>query len=191
MAKKKQNTNSIYQLKITLSRIRPPIWRRIEVKDCTLEHLHEIIQVAMGWESYHLWSFEIGGEEFGPSEMGDDPYGGVEMEDSSAVILSQIIAQGMKKFTYLYDFGDGWEHQILVEMTLTPEPKVKYPRCVKGKRACPPEDCGGPWGYEDFLDAIKDPDHAQHEELMEWIGGEFDPEEFDLDTVNAELAGLA
>lgn len=192
MGKKKQNApnETIYQLKITLWGIRPPIWRRLEVKDCTLERLHEIIQVAMGWESYHLWSFQIGGREFGPSEMGDDPFGDLEMEDSSTVMLSRIIAQGHKKFVYLYDFGDGWEHQIQVEKTLPPQPKVKSPRCIKGKRACPPEDCGGPWGYQSFLETISNPDHDEHEEMLEWVGGEFDSEEFDLETVNAELSQL-
>jgi len=189
MGKKKQSSpnETIYQLKITLRGIRPPIWRRLEVKDCTLERLHEIVQLAMGWESSHLWSFQIAGEEFGPSEMGDDPFGMLEMEDSSTVKLSEIIAQGHKKFVYLYDFGDGWEHQIQVEKTVTPESKAKYPRCIKGKRACPPEDCGGPWGYQSFLEAISNPDHEEHEEMLEWVGGEFDSEEFDLDTVNADL----
>ena len=192
MARKKQSakTNTIYQLKVTLSHIRPPIWRRVEVKDCTLEELHEIIQVAMGWEGFHLWSFQIDDEEYGPPEMGDDPFGMMEMEDSSTVKLSQIISQGHKKFLYLYDFGDGWEHLIQMEKTLSPESKVKYPRCINGKRACPPEDCGGPWGYENLLEAIGNPDHEQHEELLEWLGGEgeFDSEEFDLETVNVELA---
>lgn len=183
-------STTIYQLKITLADIRPPIWRRVEVKDCTLEKLHQIIQVAMGWGSYHMWSFTLGDEEYGPPEMGDEPFGMTDMEDSSNIKLSQIVAQGYKKFTYLYDFGDGWQHQIQIEKTLSPEAKTKYPRCTKGKRACPPEDCGGPWGYESFLEAIQNPAHEQHEEMLEWVGGEFDSEAFDLELVNGELARL-
>jgi Plasmid pRiA4b ORF-3-like protein len=101
--------------------------------------------------------------------------------------LSRVVASGIKKFTYTYDFGDNWDHAILVEKTLEAEPGVRYPRCVGGKRACPPEDCGGPWGYGDFLEAVGDPRHPEHEEMLEWAGGEFDPEAFDIETVNEEL----
>lgn len=186
-------SKTIYQLKLTLTDIRPSIWRRIEVTDCTLERLHEIIQIAMGWESYHLWSFQIAGEEFGPPETEDDdidPFGMLEMEDSSTIKLSEVQDKGVKKFSYLYDFGDSWEHQIQIEKTLSPQADVKYPRCTEGERACPPEDCGGPWGYADFLAAIRNPDHEEHAEMLDWVGGEFDPEEFDLEIVNAEMAQL-
>src|SRR5207302_231955 len=104
--------------------------------------------------------------------------------------LSQIVQAGVKKFTYVYDFGDNWRHIIQVEKVLEPAPKVKYPHCVKGSRAGPPEDCGGAWGYGSFLEAIQNPGHAEHEEMLEWIGGEFDPEAFDLDALNEELAAL-
>jgi hypothetical protein len=88
---------------------------------------------------------------------------------------------------YEYDFGDGWEHEILLEKVLRPDPAVQYPRCLGGARACPPEDCGGAGGYADFLQAISDPDHEEHDEYLDWIGGEFDPEEFELDEVDAGL----
>jgi len=91
------------------------------------------------------------------------------------------------KFLYEYDFGDGWEHELLVEKILPAEPGVGYPRCLKGKRACPPEDVGGVWGYADFLEIMRDPNHPEHEDMLEWVGGEFDPEVFDLEEVNAEL----
>jgi hypothetical protein len=103
------------------------------------------------------------------------------------VKLSRVVGGRVKKFSYTYDFGDNWEHVVLVEKVLDPEPGLHYPRCLAGKRACPPEDCGGPWGYADFLAAIQDPRHKQHEEMTDWIGGEFDPEAFDLDDVNEAL----
>jgi hypothetical protein len=89
--------------------------------------------------------------------------------------------------SYTYDFGDNWEHTIQIEKVVDAEPGIRYPRCIDGKRACPPEDCGGAWGYGDFLKAIQDPKHSEHEEMTEWIGGEFDPEEFDLAAVNNGL----
>jgi hypothetical protein len=182
MAKAKE-PGVVYQLKITLRDIKPPIWRRVQVKDCTLSQLHNIIQTCMGWDGYHLHSFEIGGEQY--SEP--DPDGMMETEDERKVKLSQVVAGGIKKFTYTYDFGDNWEHVIQVEKTLEAEAGVRYSRCIIGKRACPPEDCGGPWGYAEFLEAIRDPKHERHEELLEWVGGEFDPEKLDIEAVNEEL----
>ncbi len=173
----------VYQLKITLRDIKPPIWRRVQVKDCTLNQLHDLIQTCMGWDGYHLHAFEIGGEQY--SEP--DPDGMMETEDERKVKLSQVVAGGIKKLTYTYDFGDNWDHVIQVEKTLEAEAGVRYPRCIAGKRACPPEDCGGPWGYAEFLEAIRDPKHERHEELLEWVGGEFDPEKFDIEAVNEEL----
>ena len=111
-------------------------------------------------------------------------------ETVGAVKLGQIVQTGVKKFTYVYDFGDNWHHTVQVEKVLELEPKVKYPRCVKGSRAGPPEDCGGPWGYGGFLEAIQNPSHEEHEEMLEWVGGEFDPEAFDLEAVNEELAAM-
>jgi len=169
----------IYQLKIALAKIKPPVWRRIEVKDCSLSKLSDIIQACVGWQGYHLWSFEIGGEEYG-----EDPDGQMEMASPRKAKLGSAVAAGIKKFRYVYDFGDDWEHLIEVEKVLEADPKAKYPRCVAGSRACPPEDSGGPWGYADFCDAIKNPTHEQHEELLEWIGPDFDPEEFDVKSVN-------
>jgi hypothetical protein len=184
MAKKKaKQPSEVYQLKVTLKGIRPPIWRRVQVGDCTLGVLHQVIQAALGWTDSHLHSFEVGGEQYGEP----DPESGVTSE--RRLELSAIASAGVKKFTYTYDFGDNWEHTIEIEKTLPAEAGVRYPRCLTGKRACPPEDCGGPWGYADFLAAIQDPAHEGHEEMLEWAGGEFDPEEFDLDAVNAALAG--
>ena len=175
----------IYQLKITLQHIKRSIWRRVQTNDCSLDELHDIIQVAVGWEDMHMYAFVIEGEEFG------NPRRGSQAEyDSRFVRLSEVVEEGHTRFRYDYDFGDDWKHVIDIEKTLPAEEGVRYPRCVKGERACPPEDCGGPYGYPYFLDKIQDPEHDEHEETLEWVGGEFDPEELDLDEVNEELCHL-
>ena len=174
---------AVYPLKITLKDIKPPVWRRVQTKDCTLARLHDIIQAAMGWDGCHLHAFEVGGVQYGEP----DPEGMMEVEDEARIKLGRLVDAGHKKLAYAYDFGDNWEHVVLVEKTLEAEAGVRYPVCVAGKRACPPEDCGGPWGYGDFMEAIRDPRHERHGELLEWIGGEFDPEAFDIEAVNAEL----
>jgi hypothetical protein len=181
----KSKSSPVYQLKITLADIKPPVWRRVEVTDCTLSKLHKIIQVVMGWDGYHLWAFDIEGDQYG-----DDPEGDADMTSARKLRLSEIVQAGIKKFRYTYDFGDNWEHVLQVEKVLDPAPQVKYPRCVKGSRSCPPEDCGGAWGYGDFLAAIQHPGHESHEEMLEWVGGEFDPEAFDIEAVNKELASV-
>lgn len=181
----KSKGGPVYQLKITLADIKPPVWRRVEVADCTLSKLHDIIQVVMGWSGSHLWAFDIGGEQYG-----EDPTGELEMSSSGKITLSRIVRASVGKFRYTYDFGDNWDHVIQVEKTLEPGPGVKYPRCVKGSRACPPEDCGGPWGYGQFLDAVRHPGHESHAEMLEWVGGEFDPEAFDIEAVNTGLASV-
>jgi Plasmid pRiA4b ORF-3-like protein len=184
----KKQPAQVYLLKITLQHIKPPVWRRVQVKDCTLAKLHDIIQACMGWDDYHLHEFEIGGERYGdPAQWRDDFGGEMEVGNEGKVKLSQLVAQGVKKVKYTYDMGDTWEHLIQIEKVVEAEKGVRYPRCIDGKRACPPEDCGGPWGYGDFLDAIQNPRHERHEELLEWVGGEFDPEAFDIDAVNEEL----
>ncbi len=182
MAKTKEPAH-VYQLKITLRDIKPPVWRRVQIKDCSLTELHDVIQTCMGWDCYHLHGFEIGGEHY--SEP--DPDGMMEYEDERKVKLSQVVAAGYKKFTYTYDFGDNWDHVIQIEKVLPAEAGVHYPRCIAGKRACPPEDCGGAWGYGDFLEAIQHPDHPEHEHMVEWAGGEFDPEAFDIEAVNEQM----
>ena len=178
-------TGRVYQLKITLKDIKPPVWRRVLVPDCSLLRLHEIIQAAMGWENYHLYDFEVGGEHFTDPRGMDD----LDMEDAGKVKLSGVAPEGKAKLRYTYDFGDNWQHEVVVEKILPPEEGRKYPVCIAGKRACPPEDCGGPWGYMEFADAIKDPRHERHGEFVEWRG-EFDPEAFDPDALNKELRRL-
>lgn len=182
-----QTDPSIFQLKVTLKRIKPPIWRRIHVPgDTTLGAFHDVIQIAMGWTNSHLHQFIVDGEYYGEPR----PDYGLEMDDQDTVRLDDIVSGEKDKFVYKYDFGDGWVHTILVEKVLAPDPDVTYPRCVKGKRNCPPEDSGGPWGYSHFLEAIEDEDHPQHEQYTDWIGGDFDPEAFDRDEVNEMLAEI-
>ena len=186
MAKKLKASHSsaiVYQLKITLKNIKPPVWRRIQVEDCSLAGLHDTIQTCMGWSGTHLYAFEVAGEEYGDPESADDG----DFGDAGSLKLSQIASGGPTTFTYQYDFGDDWEHDVKLEKTLPPEAKVKYPRCLAGERACPPEDCGGVYGYENLLDALREPDHEEHEEMLEWVGGKFDPEAFDVDGVNRNL----
>jgi hypothetical protein len=141
----------------------------------------------MGWEDYHLHQFIVRGESYGPLDP-EDAFWDMEKHDEEEMSLSKIMKMGRKtRFTYEYDFGDSWKHEIVLEKTLEPEPKVKYLRCVEGERACPPEDVGGIWGYVEFLEAITDAEHDSHEDMLEWVGGEFDPEKFSVDEVNKQL----
>jgi hypothetical protein len=184
-----QKAAQIYQIKVTLDGIHPPIGRRILVPgNITLLKLHDIIQIVMGWEDYHLHMFTIEGVIYGDPE--DDEYGDLGTLDEANVKLSQVINGEKQRFMYEYDFGDSWDHTLLVEKILPPEGGIHYPICVKGKRACPPEDVGGVRGYENFLEAISDPRHDEHEEYLMWVGGEFDPEAFDLEKVNAQLRSM-
>ncbi len=182
--KKQSKADYIYQLKISLGESKPPIWRRIHVKsDITLAKLHDIFQIAMGWTNSHLHQFIIHGVEYGIP----DPDYDMDMEDEKKVKLGELIFAEKEKFFYEYDFGDSWEHEILVEKILPIEKGLHYPICLKGKRACPPEDCGGIWGYSEFLEAIEDVNNPEHDDMLEWVGEEFDPETFDIDSINQGL----
>ena len=182
--RKKTENRSVYQIKVTLRDSKPPVWRRIQVtSDATLYKLHWILQVVMGWTNSHLHQFIIDREYYGEPH----PDYGYEMINERRVKLSEVVSDVKDRFIYQYDFGDDWEHEILVEKILPPEAGVRYPICLKGKRACPPEDCGGVWGYDSFLEAIQNLDHPGHDSMLEWAGGSFDPEAFDLDEVNREL----
>ena len=173
----------IYRIKVTLRHIAPPIWRRIEVPaDIKLGKLHDVLQMAMGWTDSHMHGFRAGRVSYGvPNPDFPD-----DTQNERNVRLDKIAGEG-DTVIYDYDFGDGWEHDLKIEKTLLPEPGAHYPRCLKGSRACPPEDCGGPWGYQNLLDALKDPKHENHEEMLEWFGDELDPEAFDLDDINEAL----
>jgi hypothetical protein len=179
--KKKPVTDVLYQFKITLWGSEPVIWRRIQVQDCTLDELHEHIQTAMGWTNSHLHQFEINGERYGDPELLDDGFEDFDCVGSTRTMLSDVLPKRGKRFvfTYEYDFGDGWEHEVLLEGRPPVEKGKKYPVCLEGERACPPEDVGGVWGYQEFLAAIADPEHEEHETFLEWCGGSFSPAEFD------------
>jgi hypothetical protein len=189
MATAKSATDTpIYQIKVTLEDSKPPIWRRLLVRsDMTLADLHGIIQAAFGWWDYHLHQFIIGEAYFGVPHPDYDDY--LEMHDEGKMKLQQITGREGFKFRYEYDFGDSWLHQVLVEKILPPAPGQDYPVCIKGRRACPPEDVGGMWGYYGYLEAIQDPNHPEHDEYLEWRGP-FDPEAFDLDEINQALQAL-
>ena len=171
----------VYQFKVTLKDSYPPIWRRIQVQDGTLDRLHEHIQTAMGWTNSHLHHFKVGEQFYGDPLLMQENFDEFGYEDSTRTKLSQVLPPTGKRFRfeYEYDFGDSWWHQVLFEGCLRVEPGGRYPVCVEGERACPPEDVGGVWSYPDFVDAIENPEHERHEELREWVGGTFDPEAFD------------
>lgn len=187
--KKSAGPAPIFQLKVGLRGARPPIWRRLLVPaDVSLAHLHDIIQVAFDWDDSHMHVFETPYGEFGQS----DPELGHRAE--APVTLEQVVAEAKDKIYYTYDFGDDWVHEILVEKVLDREPDLGYPRCTGGRRAAPPEDCGGIPGYAGLVDVLADRSHPEHEDLREWLGlddaSQFDPAAFDVAAVNRALEGL-
>ncbi len=179
----------IYQIKVTLRDSQPPIWRRIQVRsDITLAKLHRILQRVMGWEDAHLHQFVIGDQYYGVP--GEEDAGPRQTRDERKYTLGEVMLGERSQFRYNYDFGDNWEHVLAVEKILPPAEGVRYPVCLAGARACPPEDVGGLPGYENFLEAMKDSQHPEHNEFSEWIGGTFDPEAFDVNEVNQKLRGI-
>jgi len=178
----------LYQFKITLIESKPPIWRRIQVKNCTLDKFHERIQTAMGWNNSHLHRFEINGERYGDPELLDNDYDDFDCVDSTVTKISEIVPKDGKHFSfrYQYDFGDNWQHEVIFEGCLRAESGQRYPLCLEGEKACPPEDVGGISGYLEYLEALADPSHEQHEEFLEWRGP-FDPEKFDAEKITNEM----
>ena len=173
-------------LKVTLRDIRPPVWRRLLLPGTmTLADLHEAIQAAMGWHGGHLHAFDIAGRQYGDPRtvhVVDD------MDDEIRLTLNGLLRSGVARFTYTYDLGDNWQHQVLIERTQPALDAGRYPACVAGKRNCPPEDCGGPWGYAELLAAIADPTHPEHAERRAWLGDDFDPDEFDVAAADVDVA---
>jgi hypothetical protein len=174
---KNPTTNAnVFQLKVTLRGIKPPIWRRVLVDgSATLDELHDVIQAAFGWWDSHLHEFRIGGRDYG---VPDPDWDMSPVLDESRYRLDELAGEG-DKLRYVYDFGDDWDHDVVVEKVLARGEVDVVPACIAGKRACPPEDCGGAWGYEEYRTAVADPSHPRHAELIEWGGGAFDPEAFD------------
>jgi hypothetical protein len=184
MAPRKSTAQTVYQLKITLKDVKPPVWRRVQVlNDMSLFHLHHFIQLVMGWTDSHLHQFTIAGVEYSQPL----PEYEFNVRNEATVKLSKVVPGEKFKFLYTYDMGDCWEHEILVEKVLPREAEQMYPICLAGKRACPPEDCGGAWGYAEFVEAIQNPDHPDHAQMLEWVGGAFDPNEFDRDEINQHI----
>lgn len=166
---------TVHQLKATIVGSKPPVWRRVVVPSrISLAESHEILQAAFGWWGYHLHEFEISGRRYGI----DDGEGWEPPEDERRARLDMLAGAG-SSFTYTYDFGDDWRHKVAVEKVTPADPAVTYPACTGGRRACPPEDCGGVWGYENLLAMLADPTHEEHASMLEWVGGTFDPDAFD------------
>ncbi len=187
MPRTRPDASPVYQLKVTLQHTKPPIWRRIQVRaNTTLPRLHDTLQVAMGWTDAHLHQFIIDGVEYGLP----DPDFADDMRSEQRIKLERVVTTEKDRFVYEYDFGDSWTHILLVEKILPPDPEVHYPRCLAGKRACPPEDVGGVWGYAAFLEAVGTRDHPEHDDMLAWCGGAFDPDAFSRDDVNQALKGL-
>jgi hypothetical protein len=184
---------AIYQLKVALLDCEPPIWRRLQVPgDAALDWLHAALQVAIGWTNSHLHQFKVGGDCYSDTrhytaEFEGDP----EILDTRRFTLRQIAPREQDAFTYEYDFGDSWEHRITVEKILAADAAVATTAlCLRGARACPPEDCGGVWGYSDLLKILRKPKHPEHKRMRQWIGGSFDAEAFDVGKTNLWLRKL-
>lgn len=173
----------IFQIQIVLTNTKPKIWRRLLVSsDILLVDFHRVIQTAMGWTNSHLHLFNDGITDYSPKEF--------EVEDSRnsrTIKLKTLLKKEKSKILYEYDFGDGWIHNILLEKIIDEEDKGQIPRCLKGKGNCPPEDCGGTWGYMELIRTISNPRHEDYDSMMEWLGGEFDPNFFDVDQINQQL----
>jgi len=182
-----ENKFTVYEMKVRIKGARPAIWRRFRVSgNITFYKLHRILQEVMGWSDYHLYEFRVGKLLLGEPDPDYSP----ETKSARRVRLSEILIRETAQFIYIYDFGDYWEHEVTVERILSSDEELRHPVCIDGKRACPPEDCGGIWGYSDLLKIIRNPAHEEYEEMMEWLGGEFDPNQFDIDEVNRRLKAI-
>jgi hypothetical protein len=180
---------SIAHLRITLDDVEPAVLRRVEVPlTIRLDRLHLVLQAAMGWTNSHL--YEIRARDVGWG-MPDPDFGGGPLDASKARLAAVLEDTGAKSLRYLYDFGDGWEHTVRIERVTDPVPGIAYPRLIEAVGRCPPEDVGGPWGYDDFLKAIADPDHEAHAERLQWVGGPFDPTDADAKSLAEAVDKLA
>ncbi len=188
MSPRSRSHNVIVQIKIKLLGVsKPPVWRQLQLRaDTRLDRLHEITQTSFGWENYHMHCFSSEGAAFGVP----DPE--LRFTDERKVRLDELIGGIRDRLRYTYDFGDDWEHEILVEHLLDADPDLHYPVLVASKGACPPEDCGGSWGYAELKEILADPDHEHHHEMLEWLGlddaSEFDPGAVPTNHIEYELA---
>jgi hypothetical protein len=178
---------TVHELRITLLDVSPPVWRLVRVPSALpLSTVHAVVQIAFGWEDRHLHEWRAGDVTYG---LSDEDSWGEDLADESSAILAEV-APADSMLRYDYDFGDGWEHLVEVVAVTPYDANVPPVACLAGARACPPEDCGGPLGYEHLIDAIRDPDDAEHDEMVLWAGEGFDPAAFDLDAVNQRLEQL-
>ncbi len=177
----------LYQLKITLKWSKPPIWRRVVVRaDMPLDRLHGLIQITMGWTNSHLHQFIVGRTFYGKPDPECADMGSETLNEKRYTV-ADLAPAAKKKFIYEYDFGDGWQHEVVVEKVLPPDPAFKHPVCLAGANARPPEDCGGIGGYYNLLEIMADPKHPEHADMKDWVGGELNAARFDLNAVNAVL----
>lgn len=182
-------TTDIARLKITLEDVEPQVLRRIEVPlAIRLDRLHAALQAALGWTNSHLWELRAGDTGWG---IPDRDWGDGPLDAAKARLIDVLEDTGARSLTYLYDFGDGWEHTVRIERVVAAEPGALYPRLLEAKGRCPPEDIGGPPGYEEFLDAIADSEHERHDEITEWHDADFDPAIVDVPAIEATLTALA
>jgi hypothetical protein len=184
MPRGKRAAPKLYELHIELDGIAPPVWRRMLVPaTIKLPKLHDLLQLVMGWTDSHLHSFRFGERVY---TAANEEMGELEMLDEKNVTLESALGRA-RRFDYEYDFGDSWHHRLTVREVADPRPEWPYPLCIGGARAAPPEDVGGVPGYFEFLSAIADPTHEEHDRMLEWVGGAFDPEGFDLNAINRYL----
>ncbi len=182
-------TKTAYQIQIALKGFKPKIWRRVLIpSDISMSDFHYVIQVVMGWTNSHLHQFIQYGTYY--SEPQEETWDDMDTEDYTDIKVCDLLDMEKDNLIYEYDFGDGWEHQITLEKVLPKTSETQLPVCLKGKMNCPPEDCGGVWGYADMLEILKQPEHEEYESYIEWLGDEFDPAYFNKDAVNQVFRGM-
>jgi hypothetical protein len=183
-------TKTVYQILITLKGSEPGIWRRVLIpSDLLLSDFHYVIQAVMGWTNAHLHEFNHQGISYSEPQE-EEGWDNLDAEDSTRVKVSDLLEKQKDTLLYEYDFGDSWEHQIVLEKILPGTDESHLPVCLDGKMNCPPEDSGGVWGYAEMLEILKQPGHEEYEEYMDWLGEEFDPGFFDKDSVNRIMHGM-
>ena len=183
------NAATIARLKITLDNVEPKVLRRIEAPlSIRLDRLHMTLQATLGWTDSHLYELRVGDIGWG---VPDPNWGDGPLDARKATLLAILEDTGAKTLRYLYDFGDGWEHTITIERLIDAEPGVLYPRLIEAVGRCPPEDVGGPYGYDEFIEALADPKHERHAEMREWAGDDYDPYLLDADALAENIMTLA
>lgn len=183
-----QPGDPLLQVRITLKDVdSPPVWRRVLIPAAySLDRVHAVIQAAMGWENCHLHAFRAGGVSYGAP----DPYDELGYRDETEALLADLATTGMKRIDYEYDFGDGWEHELVIEARTVAADGGVYPACIAGEGACPPEDCGGSYSFAELKELLAGPPSAEREEMLEWAGGDYDAARFDLAAANSAVAAI-